>query len=111
MHRQQAFSCLFRHYAKHNGLKKEDLVFYFVDELKADDTPESVHLMPQDEIWVERRKHDVEANPDRLEAGVIFDQFRILVPDGAQGGDRADVRLVAAEGNPEVLAHGRGPST
>jgi hypothetical protein len=58
MSKTQSFSCLFRHYAKHNGLKKEDLVFYFVDELKADETPESVHLMHQDEIWVERRKHD-----------------------------------------------------
>lgn len=55
MQKNQSFSCLFRHYAKHNGLTKEDLVFYFVDELRPDDTPESVHLMPYDEIWVEHR--------------------------------------------------------
>ena len=47
MQKTQQFSCLFRHYAKHNGLKKEDLVFTFVDELLPDQTPEGVHLMPQ----------------------------------------------------------------
>lgn len=34
MLKTQAFQCLFRHYAKHNGLKKEDLEFFFTDELK-----------------------------------------------------------------------------
>jgi RNA:NAD 2'-phosphotransferase (TPT1/KptA family) len=46
MQKNQAFSCLFRHYAKHNGLRREDLVFTFVDELLSDQTPEIVHLMP-----------------------------------------------------------------
>ena len=41
MQKAQTFSCLFRHYAKHNGLRKEDLVFYFTDELLPDQTPES----------------------------------------------------------------------
>jgi hypothetical protein len=50
MQKNQNFSCLFRHYAKHNGLRKEDLVFYFVSELHPDESPESVHLMPQDEV-------------------------------------------------------------
>ena len=52
MQKNQNFGCLFRHYAKHNGLQKEDLVFYFTSELSPEDTPESVHLMPLDEIWV-----------------------------------------------------------
>jgi len=56
MQKQQAFSCLFRHYAKHNGLKQEDLVFTFVDELQADETPELVHLVPHDVIIVARRR-------------------------------------------------------
>lgn len=56
MQKTQTFSCLFRHYAKHNGLKKEDLVFSFVDELLPEQTPESVHLMPNDEITVTHRK-------------------------------------------------------
>ena len=66
MQKTQNFSCLFRHYAKHNGLRKEgreiriklevnlslipfllDLVFSFVDELLNEQTPEVVHLMPQ----------------------------------------------------------------
>ena len=45
MQKNQAFSCLFRHYAKHNGLRKEDLAFYFVEELQADDMPETVYLL------------------------------------------------------------------
>lgn len=68
MQKNQTFSCLFRHYAKHNGLCKDgmhdlwchllvdeadqsrssaDLVFSFVDELLPDQSPETVHLMPQ----------------------------------------------------------------
>jgi hypothetical protein len=47
MQKNQNFSCLFRHYAKHNGLKKEDLIFTFVEDLQPDQTPETVHLMPQ----------------------------------------------------------------
>ena len=45
MQRNQSFSCLFRHYAKHNGLNKDDLIFSFVEELSSDQSPESVHLM------------------------------------------------------------------
>jgi hypothetical protein len=66
MQKTQTFSCLFRHYAKHNGLRKEgwrlcawssaelnlmtfctDLAFYFVNELLPDQVPDSVHLRPQ----------------------------------------------------------------
>lgn len=50
MQKNQTFSCLFRHYAKHNGLRKDDLVFYFVNELHPDEMPEVVHLMPFDEV-------------------------------------------------------------
>ena len=38
MGKTQQFNCLFRHYAKHNGLKKDDLVFFFTDELKVSTT-------------------------------------------------------------------------
>lgn len=62
MQKNQSFSCLFRHYAKHNGLKKEDLIFHFVSELLPDHTPESVHLMSQDEIYVEHRKNKQNEN-------------------------------------------------
>lgn len=40
------------HYAKHNGLDKENLRFYHVDELQPDQTPLSVHLKKDDTIQV-----------------------------------------------------------
>ena len=61
MQKTQQFSCLFRHYAKHNGLNKEDLVFYFTDELLPEGTPESVHLLQNDEILVGLRRSPVES--------------------------------------------------
>jgi hypothetical protein len=44
MLKSQRFASLFRHYAKHHGLDKETLVFYFTEELQNEDTPESVHM-------------------------------------------------------------------
>jgi hypothetical protein len=44
MLKTQRFASLFRHYAKHHGLDKETLVFYFTEELQNEDTPESVHM-------------------------------------------------------------------
>ena len=107
MHKQQAFSCLFRHYAKHNGLKKEDLVFYFVDELKADETPESVHLMANDEIWVERRKHDIEEEEPAktLASNICYEQFRQLLPGGELSGDHSDVTFQIAQDGSEIFGH------
>lgn len=78
MQKEQKFSCLFRHYAKHNGLRKEDLVFYFVNELQPDETPESVHLMRTDEIWVEHRK-DSDVKPLQLDAVKYHNQFSDLL--------------------------------
>jgi hypothetical protein len=56
MQKNQTFSCLFRHYAKHNGLDKESLVFTFLCELEGDQLPESVHLLSGDEIFVAHRR-------------------------------------------------------
>ena len=47
MNKAQSFDSLFRHYAKRKGLRKEDLSFYFTNELLPDHTPESVNMMPQ----------------------------------------------------------------
>ncbi len=106
MGKTQAFNCLFRHYAKHNGLKKEDLVFFFTDELKADETPETVHLMPGDEIWVERRKHDIEEiDIDPFDSVVVYDQFRSLLPDGELAGEHSDVKFMLTDDGKEVKAH------
>jgi hypothetical protein len=56
MQKNQTFSCLFRHYAKHNGLDKDSLVFTFLGELEGDQLPESVHLLSGDEIFVAHRR-------------------------------------------------------
>ena len=130
MQKTQNFSCLFRHYAKHNGLRKEglfhldiiikilsDLIFTFVDELQPDQTPESVHLMPQgnaennviyinlfneDEILVEHRGStiDLEKTPS---AEVLFfsDQFRGLLETGCH----SDVTFCVGEEKEYILAH------
>ncbi len=55
MQKTQTFSCLFRHYAKHNGLDKDTLVFSFLDELQPDQLPDAVHLLQGDEIYVSHR--------------------------------------------------------
>ena len=34
MLKNQRFSSLFRHYAKHHGLRKENLSFFFTEELQ-----------------------------------------------------------------------------
>ncbi len=52
MQKNQSFSTLFRHYSKYHGLCKDELSFYFVEELHAEDTPESAHMMSTDEITV-----------------------------------------------------------
>lgn len=52
MQKPQSFSSMFRHYAKHNGLDKTTLRFFFVEELEPDETPETVALMPHDIIYV-----------------------------------------------------------
>jgi len=56
MLKTQRFASLFRHYAKHHGLDKEELVFYFTEELQNEDTPETVHMQRNDEIIVRTRK-------------------------------------------------------
>jgi len=100
MQKNQAFSCLFRHYAKHNGLRKEDLVFSFVDELQPDQTPESVHLMPQDEIFVAHRKSapmPVQTVTEKL----YPQQFLTLLKTGVH----SDVNFVLDEGRSVIPAH------
>jgi hypothetical protein len=106
MQKQQAFSCLFKHYAKHNGLKKEDLVFYFTDELKPDETPETVHLMANDEITVCRR-----ARPEDLEGDNEIQEEVPHTNSMAQFGvllgstDYSDVRFIVGEEEQEMPGH------
>eukprot|EP01031_Cornospumella_fuschlensis_P029234 gene29234-35289_t len=100
MQKAQNFSCLFRHYAKHNGLKKEDLVFTFVDELLPDQTPESVHLMQSDEIFVEHRKPSEQEKKVEITNNVFFEQLRDLLESGCH----ADI-VFRLNGNVQVPAH------
>ena len=106
MQKTQAFSCLFKHYAKHNGLKKDDLVFYFTDELKPEETPENVHLMPNDEITVCRR---VRAEDDDNDDGTLeevpetnaMEQFRVLLLNE----EYSDVTFVVGEEAQPIFGH------
>ena len=105
MQKNQSFSCLFNHYAKHNGLDKDNLRFFFVDELSPDETPLSVHLMPSDEIRVEHRiKPTViggidDNEKERKERNPFPVQFKSLLDSG----DHADVTFEA--GGQDFHAH------
>ena len=99
MQKNQTFSCLFRHYAKHNGLRKEDLVFYFVNELHPDESPETVHLMPFDEVWVEHRKSDQEAKRETEKYTSLSSSFLSIL----QSGDHSDVTFIVGSGPKEFL--------
>lgn len=106
MQKGQAFSCLFKHYAKHNGLKKDDLVFYFTDELKPDETPETVHLMPNDEITVCRRNRleEDDSENDKQEEPVqenFLKQFRTLL----ETSEYADVTFLVGPEQVTIRGH------
>jgi speckle-type POZ protein len=102
MQKNQNFSCLFRHYAKHNGLRKEDLIFSFVDELSPDQTPETSHLMPQDEIWVEHRPlFEIEKKSAEPKQNVYSEQFRVLF----ETGDHYDVAFFVGTSSEKIKAH------
>mmetsp|Transcript_23985 Transcript_23985/g.35203 ORF Transcript_23985/g.35203 Transcript_23985/m.35203 type:complete len:308 (+) Transcript_23985:105-1028(+) len=101
MQKTQSFNSLFRHYAKHNGLSKEDLIFYFVDLLGPDETPESVHLMSRDEVWVQHRKSN-SPHPIRSHTECpLGDCFRKVLSSN----QNTDITFVVGEGKEEILAH------
>lgn len=79
-----------------------DLVFSFVDELLPDQTPESVHLMPQDEIWVEHRKQP-ESEPEQPLHDKKFysEHFKILLDEGIH----SDVTFVLDGGSMLIKSH------
>lgn len=103
MQKNQTFSCLFRHYAKHNGLRKEDLVFYFVDELLPDQMPETVYLMPQDEIWVELRKPIEKEKTPTKDVKFFQEQFRVIFENASSS--HSDIIFRVGDLNEEVSAH------
>ena len=77
-------------------------MFSFVDELKPDETPETVHLMPMDEIWVERRVHEPEEEmPEPVSTNSFSEQFRTLLENPVH----SDITFVIGDGKDEVQAH------
>lgn len=70
MLKTQRFSSLFRHYAKYHGLRKDDLEYYFVNQLENEDTPESVQLQRGDTIMVRKKR-----KPEPPEAAADDDEF------------------------------------
>uniref|UniRef100_A0A6U4KVI1 BTB domain-containing protein n=1 Tax=Phaeomonas parva TaxID=124430 RepID=A0A6U4KVI1_9STRA len=79
---QQTFNSLFRHYAKHHGLRKDDLVYYFTEQLQPDDTPASVHLLKNDEIIVrKKREEEKEAMDPMCSDETYFQNFSRLLSD------------------------------
>ena len=103
MQKVQHFSCLFRHYAKHNGLRKEDLVFSFVDELIPDQQPETVHLMPDDRIYVEHRKVVKAEESARLDPMQFQEQFRSLLT--ASSDNHSDITFSVGDDGQAIRAH------
>eukprot|EP00968_Pinguiococcus_pyrenoidosus_P007590 scaffold510_cov242-Pinguiococcus_pyrenoidosus.AAC.7 len=79
---QQTFNSLFRHYAKHHGLRKDDLVYYFTEQLLPDDTPASVHLLKNDEIIVRKKREEETEHMDPMCSDeTYFENFSRLLTD------------------------------
>eukprot|EP00639_Heterosigma_akashiwo_P029124 CAMPEP_0194687990 /NCGR_PEP_ID=MMETSP0295-20121207/16627_1 /TAXON_ID=39354 /ORGANISM="Heterosigma akashiwo, Strain CCMP2393" /LENGTH=316 /DNA_ID=CAMNT_0039576511 /DNA_START=194 /DNA_END=1140 /DNA_ORIENTATION=+ len=102
MLKNQRFSSLFRHYAKHHGLRKEDLAYYFTEELENDDTPESVFLQRNDEIIVRKKRPPKPPEPEICPVSKFFDHMGALLQDK----EHMDVTLLVGPDPPvEVRAH------
>jgi len=101
MLKNQRFSSLFRHYAKHHGLKKEDLAYYFTEELQNDDTPETVYLQRNDEIIVRRRRPPKPPEPEICPVSKYFEHMSMLIHDI----EHMDVTLLVGPEGIELQAH------
>lgn len=55
------------------------MVFYFVNELSPDEMPETVHLMPFDEVWVEHKKIEGEVVRNAVKYDTYSSSFRALL--------------------------------
>jgi len=100
MLKTQRFSSLFRHYAKHHGLKKDDLAFFFTEELQNEDTPETVFVQKNDEIIVRRRRKPVPPAPICPDS-LFFRQMRNLLDEA----EHKDVTFVVGPRKEQVRAH------
>ncbi|CAM9256028.1 unnamed protein product [Ascophyllum nodosum] len=110
MLKNQRFSSLFRHYAKHHGLRKDDLAYYFTEELQNEDTPETVFLLVRDEIVVRRRKNKTDAVSDdetEVDAETLCPDVRFIEQMGSllDDDEHCDVTFFVGLSRTEVKAH------
>ena len=82
-------------------MKKEDLVFYFTDELISDQKPETVQLMHQDVISVSHRKSEEVEMKQELDAQTYSNNFYNLLMSGIH----SDITFIIDETNEEIKAH------
>jgi speckle-type POZ protein len=99
MVRNQQMSCLFRHFGKHHGLEKEDLEFTFVDKLQNEDTPESIHLMPSDQIIVSRRRLSNDESSSNSSQGQL-DLLSVL-----KNPLHSDITFIVGEESTRITCH------
>ena len=100
MLKTQSFGSLFRHYAKYHGLCKDDLIFSFVNELGPEDTPESVHIMRADEVYVKSRSNSSDQTISHCHCMLGTSMRQLMNSE-----EHSDVKLVIGSGGEELSAH------
>ena len=60
--------------------------------------------MPHDEIWVQRKKNDVEEleDEDYPDLPTRSDRYSSLLPEGSLAGEHSDVKFILTEDRREV---------
>ncbi len=108
MTKNQRFSSLFRHYAKHHGLKKDELEYTFVDVLNPEDSPESVYLLSMDEVVVRMKRSEKKEGPFKFDAEMVVPtqnfvaDFERLMEDCENEGD---VKLLVGASKIPIMSH------
>ncbi len=108
MTKNQRFSSLFRHYAKHHGLKKDELEYTFVDVLNPEDSPESVYLLSMDEVVVRMKKCKAKEGPFKFNSEMVAPtkkfvmDFERLMEDCEKEGD---VKLLVGSSKIPIMSH------
>mmetsp|Transcript_20304 Transcript_20304/g.30010 ORF Transcript_20304/g.30010 Transcript_20304/m.30010 type:complete len:345 (+) Transcript_20304:128-1162(+) len=108
MLKNQRFSSLFRHYARHHGLRKEDLTYSFTGPLQDEDTPESVFLQQRDEVIVRKRRPS-ESNTIQSSAedeeNVSNEKYIQQISYLLDNQESCDVNIFCGQDKAEVKAH------
>jgi speckle-type POZ protein len=103
MQKTQTFRSLFRHYAKYHGLSKDELVYSFVNEIDNEDTPEGVHMMRSDEIYVRPKSEGTQETAVSNVHGscALGDDLKSLLDNP----EHSDVKLIVGTEKIEICAH------